>query len=227
MSERHVGARVSEQLADALEEAARESNTSKSELIRHYLTESILSENGEMVPEYLQQELRREQQKRRNRLEWQRVHFPSNVADKFKRAFEQGDLDGDLGEAAVDDLRDIYIEDARLLFEASEERREAAVEYVHAVADHAEEAADASEFDRLDPEEMFQKYGGVERGTQREGTDMQRVIRDAEERLDSHLADEDSVVTVLSKHHGISSDLARECVEYALGRSETVDGVEL
>lgn len=218
--------RVSEALNDALETTAREANTSKSELVRRHLENAVL-ESDEPLPDYLKSELRREKLKRKNSLTWQRIHFPSNVADRFRRAFEQGDLDGDLGDAAIEDIREIHIEDAQILFENDEDRRESAIEYVEAVADHAIEATDASEFDRLDPEEMFKQYAGVEKGVQREGTDLRRVVEDARDRLSGNLADEDAVTSVLAKEHGISTDLARECVEYALGRTDSIEGVDL
>lgn len=218
--------RVSEELNDALEVAATEARTSKSELVRNYLQNAIL-DSDEPIPEHLRRELRRDRLKRRNRLEWQRVHFPSNVADKFRRAFEQGDLDGKLGKAAVEDIRDIYIEDAKLLFEDDPERCEAAVEFVNGVAEHAKEATDASDFDRLNPKEMFERYSGVEMGTEREGTDIRRVVEDARERLDGPLTDIDAVTTTLSKRHNISTELARECAEYAAGQRDSIEGVAL
>jgi len=153
--------RVPKALNKAIEEAAHEAHTSKSELVREYLSNAVL-DSDDAIPDHLRQQVRREQMKQRNRLDWQRVHFPSNVADKFKRAFEQGDLDGKLGEGAIDSLRGIYVEDAKLLFEDDPERREAAVEYVEAVADHAQGATEASDFDALDPEQMFERYSGVQ-----------------------------------------------------------------
>lgn len=221
MSGIHVGARVSEELADALETAARKAETSKSELIRQYLTESVL-DSEEPIPDHLRQELRRERLKRQNRLTWQRIHFPSNVAERFRRAFEQGDLDSDLNPGAVEDIRDIYVEDAKILFEDDAERREAAVEYVEALADHAREATDASEFDRLDPEEMFEEYAGVEDGRSR--ADLDDVVEDARSRLDGagQPRDSDALARALSKKHDVSEDLAHEAVDLAV--TDTLDG---
>lgn len=166
MTDRHIGFRVSEALYDALEEVAAEARTSKSEVGRHYLSEAVLESSTE-IPQYLREELERERRKRRNRLTWQRIHFPSNVADRFTRAFEQGDLDGEINPGAIEELREIYLEEAEGLFH-DPDRKEAAVEFVEALADHAEQAQDATEFDRLDPEEMFEHYQGVERGRRRE-----------------------------------------------------------
>lgn len=153
--------RVPKALNEAIEEAAHEAHTSKSELVREYLSNAVL-DSDDAIPDHLRQQVRREKMKQQNRLDWQRVHFPSNVADRFKRAFEQGDLDGKLGEGAIDRLRKIHLDDANLLFEDDPEQLEAAVEYVEAVAEHARDATEASDFDALDPEEMFERYSGVQ-----------------------------------------------------------------
>ena len=209
----NLSLRVPDALSDALEEVAHETRTSKSEVARQHLSEALSGETA--VPDHLRQELRRERLKRKNRLTWQRVHFPSNVADRFRRAFEQGDLDGDLNPGAVEDIRDIYVEDAKILFEEEPERREAAIEYVEALAEHAEEATDASEFDRLNPEEMFERYAGVEDGRSR--GDLRAVVEDARDRLGGpQPKDEDSLALALSKQHDVSEDLAREAVDIAL-----------
>lgn len=221
MSEVHLGVRISHELNDALEEAASEGRTSKSEMVRHFLSKGVLESETDL-PEYVRREVKRERLKRKNRLTWQKVHFPSNVADRFRRAFEQGDLDGDLNPGAVEDLREIHVEDAELLFEDDPDRQEAAVEYVEALAEHASQASDASEFDRLDPEEMFERYAGVENGRQREDVDLNDVIRDARDRIgrlrDSPTATfrPDDLARSLAKDHGISEDLAFEAVERAV-----------
>lgn len=220
----HVGARVSDELADALEEAAREAGTSKSELIRHYLIDGVLESYADL-PEYVRREMRRERLKRRNRLTWQKVHFPSNVADRFRKAFEQGDLDGDLNPGAVEDLREIHVEDAELLFEDDPERREAAVEFVHALAEHAADATDTSEFDRLDPEEMFQRYAGVEEADARAEADMDALIVAAEERLRKGATDEDALADALAKQHNVTEDMAREAVTEAVQSAASNGGV--
>lgn len=226
MSHVHVGARVSQQLADALETASREANTSKSELIRHYLTEGVINSDTEL-PDHLLREVRRERLKRKNRLTWQRVHFPSNVADRFRRAFEQGDLDGELNPGAVADIKDIYIEDAQILFEDEPERKEAAIQYVEALAKHARDATDASEFDRLDPEEMFEKYGGVLEARERSRTDGLRSELEAEalNRIRTirnrgggiSSKKQQAITDMLSKQYDVSEDVAADAVEAALG----------
>lgn len=203
--------RVSDELNEALETVAREARTSKSELVREYLSTAI-RESDEPVPDHILTKVRREQIKSRNELTWQRIHFPSNVHERFKRAFEQGDLDGALGENAIEDLREIHVEDAKLLFEDQPERREGAVEFVNAVAEEAREATEASEFNRLDTEEMFSNYGGVEDGESRDR--FVAVVEDAKRRLSSAMQpDPEAVARALSKEHGVSESVAQEAVE--------------
>jgi len=180
MSDQHLGALVDESVIDALDELAGDAQTSRSEIVRQALTE-WLSEQSE-IPDYLRRELRREQLKRKNRMRWQRIYFPKNAAEKFRGAFESGTLDDEINPGAVEEIREIYVEDAELLFEDDPERREAAVEFVESLADHAESAESASEFDRLDPEEMFERYAGVEDGRSR--SDLDDVLDDALDRLE-------------------------------------------
>jgi Arc/MetJ-type ribon-helix-helix transcriptional regulator len=185
MSDQHLGALVDESIIDALDELAGEARSSRSEIVRQALTE-WLSEQSE-IPDYLRRELRREQLKRKNRMRWQRIYFPKNVAEKFAETFESGTLDNDINPGAVDDIRDIYVEDAELLFEDEPERQDAAIEFVHELAEHAKEAEDVSEFDALDPEEMFERYTGVEEGRQaeRETPILDRAIDLVEQGIDS------------------------------------------
>lgn len=183
MTDRHLSVKIPEALSEALESVAHEGHTSKSEVVREYLSDAVL-DSDDPLPEHLRKQVRREKMKQQNRLDWQRVHFPSNVADRFKRAFEQGDLDGKLGEGAIDKLRKIHLDDANLLFEDDPEQLEAAVEYVEAVAEHARDATEASDFDALDPEEMFERYSGVQDSRQQSAGANKRdeILREYNER---------------------------------------------
>lgn len=212
MSMRHIGARVPEQLDDALEEASRDARTSKSEMIRHYLEEGLLTDDVDL-PDHMVRQVKREKMKRENRLAWQRIHFRSNVADRFKRAFEQGDLDGEMGDSAVDDLTEIHVDDARELF-VDEERKEKAVQFVKAVGKHAKEASNASDFDRLNPEEMWERYGGVADGRAKEKMDV--LVDVAEQRLveGAQISHKD-LATALSNEYDVSKDVAKQAVEQA------------
>jgi len=222
MSDEHLGALVDESVIDALDELAGEARTSRSEIVRQGLTE-WLSEQSE-IPDYLRRELRREKLKRKNRMRWQRIYFPKNVAEKIRGAFESGTLDDEINPGAVEEIREIYVEDAELLFEDDPERREAAVEFVESLADHAEEAESVSEFDRLDPEAMFDSYAGVEDGRSR--SDLDAVVDDALDRLDRgpRSRDPDDLARALSNAHDVSEELAREAVDRAL--TDHLDGGE-
>jgi len=224
MTDTHLGLRISEALDDAISEMAHESRTSKSEVARQSLRDALLDLDGEIeIPAHLRKELERERLKRRNRLKWQRIHFPSNVAERFRRAFEQGDLDGDLNPGAVDDIREIFVEDAEVLFDDADRRR-SAIEFVESLAARAEDAESASEFDRLDPEEMFEQYSGVEDGRSR--SDLDDVVEDALDRLRGsiHARDPAALAQSLAKRHEVSEELASEAVDRAL--SEVLDDGE-
>jgi len=210
MSDVHIGARVSRELAEALGEVASEARTSKSEVIREHLRSAVLEGEAE-IPEHLRIQLRRQELKAKNSHTWQKVYFRSNVADRFRRAFEQGDLEGEMGEKAIEDIREMYVEDAETLF-SDDDREQAAKEYVNALAEHAKEASDTSEFNPNDPEEMW-SYGGVEDGRSRE--DFEQVVEDAHLRLRSGAQDEDALADALAKEHGVTEDLAREAVDAA------------
>jgi len=220
MSDQHLGALVDESVIDALDELAGDAQTSRSEIVRQGLTE-WLSEQSE-IPDYLRRELRREKLKRKNRMRWQRIYFPKNVAEKIRGAFESGTLDDEINPGAVEEIREIYIEDAELLFEDDPERRESAVEFVDSLADHAQEAENISEFDRLDPEAMFDRYAGVEDGRSR--SDLDAVVDDALNRLERTAQSRDpaALARALSNAHDVSVELAREAVDRAL--AEHLDG---
>lgn len=208
----HIGCRAPEPLAEAISEAASEADTSDSEIIREMLTKSLIDGEAE-IPEHLQRQLERERLKSRNRLEWQRIHFSSNVADKFRQAFEQGDLAGELGAAAVENLQEIYTQEAELLFD-DDDLRDEAVSYVEAVAEHASEASDASEFDRLNPSEMFTQYDGVEAGNSRGMFPL--LVSEATERILSTAAtDDEALIDSLVRQYDCAPRVAREAVEEA------------
>jgi len=219
MTDIHIGARVSCELKEALGEVASEARTSESEVIRSFLRNAVLGGDVDL-PNHLEIQLERQRKKAKNQHIWQRVYFRSNVADRFRSAFEQGDLEGDMGDQAVEDIRDIYLDDAEDLF-SDDERREAAKEYVNALAKHAKEAADTSEFNPNDPEKMW-SYQGVEDGKNRERLGV--VIEDARQRLQGVAKDEDALARALAKEHGVTEDLAREAVDSAQGSEGGEEG---
>lgn len=207
-------------LKKAIEEAAHEERVDQAQLVREVLRENL--QESEAVPPHLRLEMKRDKSKARNRLRWQRIHFPSNVAERFRRAFEQGDFDADLNPGAVDEMLEIYRDDVERLFgeEAREvfgddpERYEAAMSFVEALGEKARDAEDASEFDALDPEEMFEHYTGVNMGRQREKAE--DLVEEARERLSGTTAtDADAVARSLANTHDVEEDLAVEAVEEA------------
>jgi len=202
----HVGARFPEVLVEALDDLAAEGRTSRSEVLREAAREFVLDADADL-PDHVEMQLEREKLKQQNKLRWQRIHFPSNTADRFRRAFEQGDLDSDLNPGAVEDIRDIQVEDAELLFRDDPERRDAVIEFVDRVAEHAKEAEDASEFDALDPEEMFSRYAGVEEAREE---DRVEPVRDRARHLIDIGTDARNVVDRLAQEFDISKRDARD-----------------
>jgi hypothetical protein len=99
--------------------------------------------------------------------------------------------------------------------EDNQERREQALAYVDALLEEAKEAANASDYDPLDPSEVFSGYSGVEDGRGRE--DFETVVEDARNRLRGGAKDEDALAVALAKEHGVTEDLAREAVDTAQG----------
>jgi len=203
----HVGARFPDALVEALDEVAAQGRTSRSEVLREAVRDHVLEGDDVDLPDHIEREVRRDELKRRNKLKWQRIHFPSNYADRIRRAFEQGDLDSDLNPGAVDEIREIHVEDAELLFEDDDERRESVIEFVNAVADHAQESSDVSEFNRLDPEEMFSRYAGVE-----EAREEARVepVRDRAREMIARDVDARDVVSRLGSEFDLTPQEARD-----------------
>jgi predicted DNA-binding protein len=214
-----LSVRVPPELDDALRELAHERRTSKSEVVRRCLSKCI--EDEEDLAKDLQKRVKRERLKQKNDLTWQKIHFRSNTADRFRRAFEQGDLAGESGDESIADLADIQREDARLLFD-EQERRERNVQYVEAVAEAARDATDASEFSAQEPGEMFEQYAGVS-DEQPAHANLGVLVEDAQERIEQLQhnpatagADPDAVADALRTEHGVSESVAQEAVEAAL-----------
>lgn len=208
-----LSVRIPNALDEALSNLAEHRETSRSEIAREHLIDMVIDEQDQL-PDHVVRKIERERRKSHNSLTWQRIHFRSNVADKFRRAFEQGDLGGEgpLGDRAAEDLRSIYVEEARGLF-LDEDRTEEAIEFVRAVANHAKKAADETEFNALDPEEMFARYSGVEEAQERE-----EIIEGAIEKIREGFRDPDALTRRVSAEYRISKPEAREAVDRAFER---------
>lgn len=234
-----IGTTVEDGLYNAIDWVAHEARISKAELqreaLRAFISESELREETDVeevdIPHYLQKQVERERLKKRNKNRHQRIHFPSNVTDRFTRAFEQGDLNPDINPGAIDEMEDIYVEDAEVLFD-DPEKQEKAVALVETLAQKAREAEDVSEFDRLDPDRVFERYTGVQDG---------RDVEEASERLgelveeaydlitdstggtliDSERVVPEGAVEILSNRKDVPDKLAEDAVDRALDRLDS------
>ena len=139
-----------------------------------------------------------------------RTGFETQVKRHFKKRFENGYRPEQLDEWAVNmraKARAYWPED---FGEDYQERREEALAYVDALLEEAKEAADASEYDPLDPSEVFAGYEGVEDGRGRE--DFAAVVDTARKRLRGGASDEEALARALAKKHGVTESLAREAI---------------
>lgn len=144
-----------------------------------------------------------------------RTGFETQVKRHFKKRFENGYRPEQLEAWAVNmraKARAYWPEDFE---EDYQERREEALAYVDALLEEAKEAADASEYDPLDPSEVFAGYEGVEDGRGREEFDA--VVDTARKRLRGGAQDEDALARALAKKHGVTESLAREAIDSAQG----------
>jgi hypothetical protein len=225
---------LSDTLKSTIEEKAYENRVDQAHLVRETLKEAFKDDQD--VPAHLRLALRREQAKEKNELRWQRIHFPSNVHDKFTRAFEQGDFDPEINPGAIDELTEMYLGEADFLFdEAAQEvfdeepngdRHEKARQFVKDLAKKAKEAESASEFERLDPEQIFENYTGVDLGRQREEVerDLSEHVEEAVDlitddvggRLSDNATEPEEVIEILSNRSDIPDGSAEQIVEQAL-----------
>ena len=234
-----IGTTVEDGLYNAIDWVAHEARISKAELqreaLRAFISDSELREETDVeevdIPHYLQKQVERERLKKRNKNRHQRIHFPSNVTDRFTRAFEQGDLNPDINPGAIDEMEDIYVEDAKVLFD-DPEKQEKAVALVETLAQKAREAEDVSEFDRLDPDRVFERYTGVQDGRDVEEASerLGELVEDAHDLItdstggtliDSERVVPEEAVEILSNRTDIPEQLAEDAVDRALYRLDS------
>lgn len=149
-----------------------------------------------------------------------RTGFETQVKRHFKTRFENGYRPAQLEDFAANmraKARAYWPEDVG---DDYGERRSEALAYIDALLEEAKAAADASDYDPLDPSEVFDGYAGVENGRSREG--FEDVVTDARGRLDgagtadaTGATDEDALVRALSNQHDVSEELAREALNAA------------
>lgn len=153
-----------------------------------------------------------------------RTGFRSKVNDLFEKRFESG---FDAEELAG--FRENMIRDAHLLWpEWSDhdyrEEREKAIQYVDEVCLAAQDAAETSDFDPLDPEH-FGRFSGVEAGRERQvveenaveiATEITRRINKLGGRLDP-----DALVTSIAKQYDVEEDRVWELVDAIRGEGSS------
>jgi hypothetical protein len=151
-----------------------------------------------------------------------RTGFETQVKRHFKKRFENG-----FRPAQLEDWAENMRAKARSYWppdfdEDNEERRKEALAYVEALLEHAKQASDASDYDPLEPSEVFDSYAGVEDGRAKE--DFETVVEDAERRLrNQHIANRDDLKTALSNEHDVTEEVAAEAIDDAETRNNDAD----
>lgn len=229
--------RYSAEQQQAIDDIVRESkqtddvpDLSQSEALRRLIEVGLehADDLGDLVGEETRILLARQQFKERaakvNNL---RTGFETRVKDNFTRRFKNGYKAEQLSKFAAN-MR----EEARILWpeylietvddETAEEyrrRRRECIDYVDAVVEAAIEAVETSEHDPLDPESMFENFGGVEEGRDRRSVQRQGADLEAEARLLLEAAqrpDPDAIATAIAKEHGVARRTAKDAVDAVL-----------
>lgn len=205
---------------------------SKSEVIRRLL-DSGLENDPELkdlltestIVKYREERFMADEGDLRNK----RTGFETQVKRHFKRRFENGFRPAQLEEWAENMRQKAEAYWPRDVGEDYSERRKEALRYVDAMVNDAKKASETSEYDPLDPEQVFSRYGGVEKG---------REVEEAHEQLDDLVDDALDLITdslggtmidaervepeeakdILSNRTGVPERLAGEAVDRAVGR---------
>lgn len=139
---------------------------SRAEVMRSLLRYAV--ENADLaalIPEHRRVLYQRERFKEGEaKLRNLRTGFETRVKRHFTRRFKNGYSADQLAEFAIN-MRT----EAEILFPDDDDRRKECISYVEAVTQQATTAVEESEFDPLDPEEMFAGFSGVQEA--REGGD--------------------------------------------------------
>lgn len=209
----------------AIEDMSRESkrredlpDLSKSEVARRLLDHGLEEdpEVEDLVSEATRVSLREERYMAdEGELINKRTGFETQVKRHFTTRFENGYRPEQLEAFAANMRAKAEAYWPRDIGDDYSERREEALAYVDALLEEAKEAADASDYDPLDPSEVFDGYAGVEDGRGRDR--FKDVVEDAQDRLESAHGprDADALARALSKGHGVPESLAEEAVEAA------------
>lgn len=228
MSKTRTSLYVAEETHELVSEMAAESrdrdempNLSQSQIYRRLIQSGIQESEGllDMVPEERRILHQREQHiGGEARLSSLRVGFEARVRQHLKRRFEAG-----IRPDQIDVFAAGLKEDARILWPDDEERREQAIGYVDDAAEEMREAIEATDYDPLDPDEIFGGYSTVESAAAEtaavEMSDDRReeiaaAIRD---RLDGPERSPEAVIRAVARTYGIDPEtvdrIAREDVQ--------------
>jgi hypothetical protein len=165
-----------------------------------------------------------------------RTGFEARVRDHFKTRFESGTTPEQLREWAANMRMD-----ARILWPEPEDpdaddphadRRAEALSFVDKMLDATIDSVESSDVDPLDPDAVYARYQGVERGERRErARDELRddLVDDAVRMLDPTDAsrstvDESTAIDALAARSDVDRDLATDVVETAADRLSGAGG---
>lgn len=155
-----------------------------------------------------------------------RTGFETQVKRHFKKRFENG-----FRPAQLEDWAENMRAKARSYWppdfdEDNAERRKEALAYVEALLEHAKQASDASDYDPLDPSEVFGNYSGVEDGRAKE-SDFDAVVASAEQRMQNQQQiSRKALITALSNEYDVSEGVAKEAIEEAGTMTADTDAVD-
>jgi hypothetical protein len=216
---------VDQQIDRAVEQMSAETarredieERSESQIYRDLLRQAF--EQSEEVDDLLDKTdlilQRREQYiEREARLNSLRVGFEARVRKHLKDRFEDG-----IREEQVETFAEGLKEDARILWPDNEERRREAIRYVEQAARAMVDAMRTTDYDPLDPADVFGSYETVEESIERsEAVEREREIESEIQRRRQRAANdgrhlsESALITAVSNQTGVSERAVREVLD--------------
>jgi hypothetical protein len=203
---------------------------SQSETLRRLLDVGLdhADDLGDLVTEETRILLARQQFKDREaKVRNLRTGFETRVKRNFKRRFENGYKPEQLRDFAAN-MR----QEARILWpdylidsvdderaQKMRQRRRACIDYVDRVVEAAVEAVEDSDYDPLDPDEIFDGFEGVERGRDQQAVegrldDIEQEAREMARRASS--PEPDDLARALMKQHGVGRSVAQQAADDAV-----------
>lgn len=162
-----------------------------------------------------------------------RAGFETRVKREFKKRWENGYAPEKLETYAENFHREVEILWPEWSAEDYADRRAEAHAYTEAVKEKAIETAETSEFDPLDPDEIFSHYRGVEDARESEQVEQtrdseafDRLVSEAVDRIESSVTSrsDDDLARALSNQFGTDESVTQEAVGVARERT-TAGGV--